>query len=44
MVGVLLEILVVQSAQVVGIFGLVLLIVGLVNPAEGVHEPVEEVS
>jgi hypothetical protein len=35
---------VVQGAKVVGVFSRVLLIVGLVNPAKGVHEPVEDVS
>lgn len=44
MVGVLLEVLVVEGAEVVGVFGLVLLVVCLVNPAEGVHEPGRVVS
>jgi hypothetical protein len=38
-VGVLLQILVVEGAEVVGIFGLVLLDIGLIYPQEGVHEP-----
>jgi hypothetical protein len=44
MVGVLFEVLVIQGAEVMGIFGRVLLVVCLVNPAEGVHEPVEVIS
>lgn len=41
---VLLEILVVEGAEVMGIFGLVLLDIGLIYPKEGVHEPDQYVS
>jgi hypothetical protein len=43
-VGVLVEILVVEGAEVVGVFGLVLLDIGLVNPEQRVHEPESVVS
>jgi hypothetical protein len=36
---VLVKILVVHGAQVVGVFALVLLDIGLIYPAQGVHEP-----
>jgi hypothetical protein len=44
MAGILLEVLVVEGAEIVGIFSLVLLDVSLVYPEEGVHEPDGNVS
>jgi hypothetical protein len=44
MVRILIKILVVESAEVVGVFSLVLLYISLVNPTERVHEPSAEVS
>jgi hypothetical protein len=43
-VGVLVEILVVEGAEVVGVFGLMLLDIGLVDPEQRVHEPESVVS
>jgi hypothetical protein len=43
-VGVLIEVLVVEGSEVVGVFGLVLLDIGLINPEERVHEPGTRVS
>jgi hypothetical protein len=43
-VGVLFEVRVVHGAEVVRVFALVLLHVGLVDPAQGVHEPACAIS
>ena len=42
--GVLFEVLVVESAEVVGILGLVLLDIGVIDPTQRVHEPGVRVS